>query len=1123
MQNINYRLILSFLLILSLGACTSDTDQQSPSTISQGETKAPEVNTEGQHFKLIPPAQSGINFTNLIKEDYVYNIMNFEYLYNGGGVAVGDINNDGLPDLYFTGTFVPNKLYLNKGGLQFEDITQSAGVAAADGFKTGVTMADVNNDGWLDIYVCRTSKEDDGKKNNLLFINNQNNTFTESAGQMGLSDNSNSNHGNFFDYDLDGDLDLYLLNHRLNFKDATRLRLRQQDDGKIIRLTHPMGEFESDRLYRNDGGKFVDVSKQAGIDNSAFGLSATISDINNDGFPDVYVANDYIEPDYVYINNRKGGFTDQYNKYIRHSSQNTMGADLADFNNDGLLDVITLDMIAEDPYRYKQLMTIMQLKRYETLLKYGYGHQVARNVLQMNNGNGSFSEVGQIAGISNTDWSWGALFADFDNDGLKDIYITNGYKRDVTDLDYMTYTRDSIEKTGGLNQKRFPDLEEFLNIIPSTKLSNYIYKNKNGLEFENVTQTWGLDQPSFSNGAAYADLDADGDLDLIANNITDPAFIYENKSGGNNYLQIKLDGPEKNKFGIGTKITLHTDDDALQYLEMTTNRGFFSSSEGLMQFGLGDKKAAQRIEVVWPDGRTQIVENVPANQRLTLKHSDASKGSIPVPPMATALFKESATDLGITYAHTESEFQDFNREALLPHMYSRQGPSLAVGDVNGDGLEDFYVGGAAKSAGQIYIQTSGSKFKALDAPAIQDDKESEDLGATFFDADGDEDLDLFVVSGGNEYPVNSPGYKDRLYINDGKGNFSKKEHGGLATSGACVSAHDFDADGDMDIFVGGRVTPGSYPVIPKSYILRNDGGNFVRATNEVLPEFEKSGMVTDIIWADVDKDGKEEMLVAGEWMPIRVYKAGAKMEAVNSAGLNDHSGWWNCLLAEDFDGDGDIDIVAGNLGANTRIKASKDAPLSIYAKDYDSNGQIDPIMAFQHNGQTYPFAGRDDMIKQIAKVKKKFPRYYQYAHSTMEQIFSKEEIASAQKLEANQMLTSYFENTGDGNFRQKALPAMAQVAPCHSAVANDFNGDSKMDLLLVGNDHGADVESGIYDASNGTLLIGDGKGGFTFSPNRENGLWATKEARDIAAVKLANGKQLYLVGNNNGLLQGFVR
>jgi hypothetical protein len=1120
---ITYRLVLCLVFISFLSqSCRQENKQKVEDKTVVSTTKVINADDSAtKRFQKIDPVKSGVSFSNVIKEDFTYNILNFEYLYNGGGVAIGDINNDNLPDLYFTGTFVPNKLYLNKGNMVFEDITQSAGVAAAEGFKTGVTMADVNSDGYLDIYVCRTSKEDDGKKNNLLFINNKNNTFTESAAQFGLSDNANSNHGNFFDYDLDGDLDLYLLNHRLGFKDATKLRLKQNEMGQIHRLTNPLTIFESDRLYRNDNGKYIDVSKKAGIDNSAFGLSATVGDINKDGYPDIYVANDYVEPDYVYINNGDGTFKDEYSTSIRHSSQNTMGSDMADINNDGLLDVITLDMIAEDPARYKQLMNIMQLERYETLLKYGYGHQVSRNVLQINNGNGTFSEIGQLAGISNTDWSWSATFADFDNDGLKDLYIDNGYKRDVTDLDYMTFTRDSIEKTGGVNQKRYPDLEVFLEVIPSTKLRNYLFKNENGLRFDDVSDDWGLTDVSFSNGSAYADLDADGDLDLVVNNISDPAFIYENLTNnlqGGNYIQLALNGSANNKLGIGVKVTLRMADGSLQYQELTNNHGFFSASEPMIHFGLGTNTSVPKVEVIWPDGKTQVLTEVKANQRLTVNYSKATKQKINEPKKPAPIF---VANNSVPYRHIENEFSDFTRERLLPHKLSQEGPAISTGDVNGDGLPDCYIGGASNGPGALYLQSKNSTFTKASAETWATDKKYEDISSVFFDADGDKDLDLYVVSGGYSAEANSDVYQDRLYTNDGKGNFTRaKGVPTITSSGGCVSAHDVDNDGDQDIIVGGRVSPEAYPFTPQSYILKNDGGQFSDITNQIAPGFQKIGMVSDIIWADTDKDGTEDMIVVGEWMPITIYNN--KNGKLSPTALVNTKGWWNCVIAADFDGDGDQDLIAGNLGANTRLKASPEAPIKMFTKDFDQNGAIDPIMTFSQNGKDYPYAGRDMMVKQIAKVKKKFQRYYMYNEATIEEILSPEALKDAQKLEVNNLLTGYFENTGNGTFNYRALPDMAQIAPCQSAISDDFNKDGYVDVLLVGNNNGADTETGVYDASNGTLLLGDGKGGFTYLPNLDHGLWASGQARDVVRVPLANGKKLLLVGNNNGVVDGFV-
>ncbi len=1075
-----------------------------------------------KRFELVNPQSSGVTFSNTINENYNHNILTFEYLYNGGGVAVGDINNDGLPDIYFSGTFVSNKLYVNKGEMKFEDITSKAGVSANEGFKTGVTMADVNNDGWLDIYVCRTSKSDDGKKDNLLFINNKNLTFTESAKQYGLNDNSNSNHANFFDYDNDGDLDLYLLNHRLGFKDAVKMDLQSNPDGSITRRKAPKTIFESDRLYKNNNGKFTNVTKAAGVENSSFGLSATVADLNQDGYMDIYVANDYIEPDYVYINNKNGTFTDKYNSYIRHSSQNSMGCDIADFNNDGLLDIMVMDMITEDPIRYKQLMNVMRKDRYNALLQYGYGHQAGRNVLQLNNGNNTFSEIGQLSGVSNTDWSWGALFADFDNDGWKDIYIGNGYKRDVTDLDYMSYTRDSIQKSGGVTKRKFPDINSYLNMIPSKKQVNYAYKNNQDLTFTNATKDWGITQASFSNGTAYADLDADGDLDLVVNNIDESAFIYKNLTTNSNFLQINLLGSKKNTQGIGTKVKIYTGDE-IQFLEKTSNRGFFSGSESLLHFGLGNQSTIDKIEITWMDGRTHVMENVSSNQRLIIKHSEANRKPI-LKNKPNPIFSEKSNTHNINFTHKENVFDDFNRERLIPHKLSNLGPHISKGDVNGDGLEDFFIGGAANSPAALFIQNKNGNFQNHSKVTWDTDKINEDIESIFFDADGDNDLDLYVVSGGNASGINSTNYQDRLYLNDGTGIFSKGVLPKSNSSAACVATFDYDADGDLDIFVGGRTVPGNYPNAPQSLILKNEKGIFSNVTKSVAPDFEKIGMVTDIKMADLNQDGKKEMIVLGEWMPITIFSFnGKKFNNVTSRyGLQNTTGWWNCFALEDFDNDGDIDIIAGNLGHNSRIKASQEKPIMIYANDFDNNGSLDAVMTFSYNGKQYPFAGRDHLILQLPGIKRNFNRYNQYAKSDITAIFPKEKLKSALLLEA-QLMSTVLLNNNNGSFSITKLLQEAQVAPAQEILTSDFNSDGNMDVLIVGNNDGAETESGVYDASNGTILLGDGKGSFNFSPNQIHGLWASKQARDAVEIKLANGKTMILIANNDEKLQAFIQ
>lgn len=1082
-----------------------------------------------QRFELLSSDKTGINFSNTLQENYVYNIINYEYLYNGGGVAIGDINNDGLPDVYFTATFGSNKLYLNKGNLQFEDITDRAGVAANAGFKTGVTMADVNGDGYLDIYVCRTSREDDKQKDNYLYINNKDLTFTNKAQEYNLAGNANTNHAAFFDFDLDGDLDLFMMNHRVGFEQATKTRLKQNNDGTIVRETFPLTPFESCHLYRNDNEKFTDISAQVGLNTSAFSLSATVADIDLDNYPDIFVSNDYIEPDFVLMNNKKGGLVDRYSDFLKHGSQNSMGSDVADVNNDGLPDIISLDMISEDPFRYKQLMNIMQFERYNLLLKYGYGNQTSRNMLHLNQGNNTFSEIAQLAGISNTDWSWSTSFADYDNDGFKDIYITNGYRRDVTDNDYMVYTRDSIEKSGGVSARRYPDVNQFLNMIPEHKLSNYMFRNKGDLSFENVTKAWGMDKPSYSNGFAYGDLDGDGDLDVVVNNINDPAFVFENKTtqqADRTYLQIKLNGPDKNKFGLGTKAWLYIDG-KVQYQEMYTNRGFMSSSEPIFHFGTGSSKSVERLEVRWPDGKTQILTNVQTNKTLTLKYADAGNQALTAVQPEKPIFEDKTKSSNIDFTHVENEYVDFNYERLIPHFLSNLGPFVASGDVNGDHLDDVYLGGATGNqdkpgqAGCLYLQLPGGKFKKTHQPAFEKDKIFEDTDCKFFDADGDGDLDLVVGSGGNENPEGSDFYKMRLYNNDGKGNFTRNENAiqDLKISVGSVLPYDIDGDNDLDLIIGGRVQPGAYPTSPKSFVLRNDKGSFKDATSVYCPELSTIGMVTDIKTADLDGDKAPEIIVCGEWMPITIFKKQGTVykNATAEFGLGKSNGWWNAIEIADFDKDGDMDIVAGNLGRNSRHKASEKKPIVMYAKDFDSNGSIDPVMCFTNNEKEWPYAQRDLLAKQIPSIKKKFPRYRAYSSATIKDVFGSD-LESAFKLQTYCLTSSILKNE-KGKFVRQDLPIEAQFGPVKCLLIDDYNKDGNPDILLSGNDNSYETETGVMDALTGIILLGDGKGGFKTMLSKQSGLWLTHEARDMAILKSSGDKKILICGNNNSKVQ----
>ncbi|MEI6411101.1 MAG: VCBS repeat-containing protein [Bacteroidota bacterium] len=1071
---------------------------------------------------------TGIDFENNIDETHQNTILTNSYLYNGGGVGVIDFNNDGLQDLYFVSTQGKCKLYQNLGNFSFKDVSEAAGVEAPEGDKTGVTIADVNADGWQDIYVCRTGLVNNDARRNLLFINNQNGTFTEKAKAFGLADGAASNHANFFDADNDGDLDCYVLNYPVDFKSVNSTRLVDQGGGVLVRTTAPNDPTESDHLYRNNGDNtFTDISKQAGIQNRAFGLSVTTTDINNDGFTDIVIGNDYIEPDIVYLNNpaQPGNFTDHYGDYFRHSSNHTMGVDIADINNDGLQDIVALDMLAEDYGRQKELMTTMLLDRYTTLAKYGYGKQQMRNVLQINNGRGSFSEIGCLAGVFQTDWSWGPLLEDFDNDGYRDLFIANGYRRDVSNLDYLTFTADSIEKTGGLTQKRFPKIQDYLNLVPSTPIQNYCFRNRGDLTFENVSTAWGFVERTYSNGTAYADLDNDGDMDLIINNIDMPAYVYKNKaveSGkGQSWLQIKVVGSPQNPFATGARARI-VQGNQVFYEEINPTRGFLSTVEPLIHFGLGNITNVQRVEIEFPGGKLAVLDNVATNKRYTVKYSDAQPGKLS--PLATQTPKMQEITAPV-FVHKEDDIQDFNRERLLPWKLSNPGPALASGDVNGDGLDDFFVGNAAGSPGALFIQKAGGTFQESSTAVWAADQAYEDAGAVFFDADHDGDLDLCVTSGGNSFNANDPKYQPRLYRNDGHGNFSNatlNSFPSITGSTAAVSTHDIDGDGDDDLILGGWCTPLAYPTAPNSYVLRNNNGVFEDVTDLIANPLRKIGMVRAMTWADLNGDGKAELIVSGEWMPIEVFslQKGKLERTTEQFGLNNTEGFWHSLAAVDVDQDGDMDIVAGNLGYNSRYTASPEAPLKLYAKDFDNNGSIDPIMTQTQGGKNVPVPMRDILLKQLPILKKKFVRYGPYAHATIEDLFEASDLSSALQFHVNYLGSAIFINNG-GKFTIKILPNQAQEAPVWGIETFSRASGQAPDLVFVGNDYGQQVETGPIDAGNGLWLQNDSKGNFNALTAMQSGLWAVKEARGIKILRSTGGKKLVVVANNNDRLQLF--
>ena len=1114
-RTVSYRALSVFLLGTALWLSCKNNTSEAPASSSppDGPTR----------FELQEPAKTGVNFMNVFQENAGMNYMNFNYLYIGGAVGVGDFNNDGLQDLYMVATMGENKLFLNKGNFQFEDVTAKAGVAAAEGLKTGVAVVDINNDGWMDIYQCRTGLRP-ASRGNLLFINNHDGTFSENAALFGLNTPCASTQANFFDYDLDGDLDMYLLNHRVDFDQALQMRV-EQDGKNVVHITTPTNEYDSDRLYRNEGnGRFTDVSKQAGIQQDAFGLSVTITDINRDGYPDIYIGNDYVEPDNLFINNRNGAFTDRLADYIRHTTHFSMGADAADINNDGLCDLIVLDMKGEGNERQKQLATVMTPERYQLMVNYGYGHQIMHNMLQLNNGNGTYSEIAYLAGMSSTDWSWTPLVFDFDNDGYRDLFISKGHRREVTNMDYMTYTLDSLTKSGG----RINDIQKYLELIPTHQSHNYMYRNRGDLTFEDMSLAWGFGDAVMSNGAVQADLDNDGDLDIVVNNATKPSFIYKNKTveqQEGHYLQIRLEGSAKNVNGIGAVIMAEAGGQKMM-AEAQPVRGFLSTSGNIVHIGLGKVEKVDKLSIQWPDGKVQVLENVPVNQRMTLKYAEAKTGpSIYKTIAAKPLFADITQQSGIQYAHRENDYYDFNRERLIPHKFSNQGPCIATGDVNGDGLEDFYIGASFVTTGVLYVQGKNARFSPLTKPFVADTS-YEDTGAIFFDADGDKDLDLYVVSGGNEAPVNSKYYQDRLYVNDGKGNLQHDparlpQEG---ASGSCVVAFDYDKDGDLDLVVGGGIVPGQFPTAPFSMIFQNNGGKFSNVTLQIAQEFNQIGLVTALTLADLDKDGQDELLVAGEWMALEVFKiqGGKFVRATRDFGLDQYTGWWNSLAAADFDGDGDLDLVAGNLGLNTRYRTSAAGPLQVYAMDFDNNGSIDPIMSWYENGVQYPVPLLDPLLKQIPSLKKKFIRYKQYATATIEDVYPKAVLDKAKRLEANELRTCYFENV-NGKFVARPLPNEAQFAPVKSILVRDLDGNGTQDLLLAGNDYGAEVEMGRYDSGNGLALLNDGKGNFKALSGATSGFWTPKDAREMLFIRLATGKEGVLVANNNSAPQLFSR
>ena len=1061
-------------------------------------------------FSELPSSRTGITFQNKLVETLQHNITNYHHFYNGGGVAAGDFNNDGLIDIYFTSNQQPNKLYLNKGNFKFEDITNKAGVAGRKGWKTGVSIADVNGDGLLDIYVCYSGDDIAEKRANQLFINNGNLTFTDKAKVMGVADLGYTTSAAFFDYDGDGDLDLFVLNDNIKITPIyTDSYLKKRGDA-----------FAGNHLYENQNGYFLEVTQKSGIISNilSYGLGIAITDINNDGWPDIYIGNDYIEEDYLYVNNKNGTFSEILKSAVGHLSHSTMGIDIADINNDGLPDIFTADMLPKNNTRQKLLFAPDNFEYYQNLVKSGFYHQNMRNMLQLNNGNGTFSEIGQVAGVSNTDWSWAPLIADLDNDGNKDIFVTNGFRRDITNRDFIKFNADSTLKhlTGDTKTKLF----NLLKSTKSTPLHNYIFKNEGNLTFTDHSKEWGFNTLGFSNGAAYADLDNDGDLDLMINKINHEAGIFRNntieKKLGGNFLKINLTSKSKNTNAIGAKVLLYAASGKYM-LEQYPVHGFQSSMQIPLHLTFPDTQV-DSIQVIWPNRlMTVIKSNIKINSVVNVLEESALKKDMAInSQFVQTIF--NPTKKNIFYKHSEFGINDFKIQPLLPKMISYIGPKFIKGDVNGDHLDDIYICGSIIQPGMIFLQNKEGNFNINRDNDFSNFSMQNETNGVFFDADNDGDNDLFVLTGDYQRVDNDSLPNGKLYINDnGYFKLVSQHLPKDICMGSVVLSLDINKDGFLDLFIGGRVVPGRYPESPGCMILINDGhGNFANQTKQYASDFLKLGMVTDAKWVDINQNNTPVLMISGEWMPIQCF------ELVNNQLLNKTNqyfdkalnGLWNKMEFADMDHDGDLDLIAGNWGTNSQLQASEKEPMTLYYDDFDKNGFIDPIICQYNEGVSYPMATRDEMTDQIVSLRQKFPDYEKYANATINDIFSKDQIENAKKLNVNYLHTTWLENV-NGKFITRSLPIQSDFAPVYSICANDFNGDGNVDLLLCGNIDNARIRIGKIDANYGVLLVGDGKGSFKYVNQVESGLSIKGNVRDILKIDTQNGNRLLLIGVNN--------
>ena len=1089
-------------------------------------TTTKEIEVNEKIFTLLKSDETGIDFNNRIKDDKVKNIFAYANFYGGAGVGVGDFNNDGLQDIFFAGNMVPDKLYINQGNLSFIDKTEEAGIINFDGWSTGVTVADINNDGHLDIYVSRELYDENPEwRRNLLYVNKGDGTFEEKAETYQIANTERTRHATFLDYDKDGLLDLFLLTQPPN---PGSLSQYHNADNLLI------PEYAL-KLYKNNGDTFKDVSKLAGVDRTGFPNAVSASDINNDGWTDLYVANDFYAPDFLFLNNQDGTFSSIEKSALKQTSYYSMGVDVADINNDQNLDIFVLDMVSEDNFRLKSNMSGMNIGSFWKVVEDGGGFQYMYNTLQLNNGNETFSNIAQFSGMAATDWSWSNLIADFDNDGLKDTYVTNGLLRDIrnTDADknvanYINTTRANwLQKNPNAQNIKsiwdVVDLEKAVSMVPSQPLRNYAYKNKGELEFENSSKEWGLDDESFSNGSAYADFDNDGDLDLVVNNINNEAFIYRNNSetaNDRNFLRIEL-VDDNYKPTFGARVQVYTSQ-GVQTLETTNVRGIYSTSESTLHFGLNNLNKIDSLTVLWPNGNITSKKSIQTNQILKISSSDSKKITPKTDESSKYLFADRTSSFPAKFNHLENSFDDFEKQILLPHKLSQFGPALTAGDINNDGLDDFYIGGAANQSPSLFVQEQNGSFKEIETAFWKKEAAYEDIDALFVDINNDGFTDLYVVSGGNEYPKNDFHYTDRIYLNQGNGIFKKGAILNSARiSGSTVKAADYDGDGDLDLFIGARHTPQQYPNPASSMLLINDNGQLSNKTESLSPQLLNMGMVTDAIWSDYDNDSDLDLIVVGEWMPITIFENNnGSLSKLEMEDFKSSYGWWFSIEQGDFDNDGDMDYIAGNLGLNYKYKTSFDKPFDVYYNDFDANGNADIVLGYYNKEKHYPLRGFSCSSEQIPDLKKKIVKYDAFASMELKDVYGEEKLKNSLHYSADTFASVYIENIGDGKFKMTNLPNLAQLTNLNDMLISDFNGDRSLDVLAVGNLYVSEIETPRNDAGTGVLLLGDGKGSFTAKRGSEIGFYAAKDAKKLITIT-NNKKDYYLVGNNNDALQFF--